>query len=450
VVESCSASDDNFADGAAQPLGLRITEDKIDLTKLGDSIRCDGVVLGGVREHGHVRRGFNHGALHLRVACDHGGEAHARVQRAGTQKRPIGAVRTNRGLRLHTEKLSRLVRPCAACEHQFHARIAGEERRDIQRCGDHGERPWRVRLCEQLCKREGGAPRVDEQRVVRRDACDGRLCNGALRTDADIKTLAHRQRVGVERDGAAVCFLDESTGRKQPEIPADGVLRAGVLGGERCNLDAALFAQRGGNACLALLSEPGALVASGRGEPLRLGSAVFVMARHWRVLQSMTGEVRSCTNIAQPHDALGVSSDSSGLTLPRPMLEHVALWTPDLERARSFYERYFGGRPNDRYENPTYGFASYFLTFPGGSRLELMQMPGIAARELPPEIQAMGLVHLAFCPGDETAVEELTERLRADGYAVIGEARRTGDGYYESTVLDPDGNRLEIAALPRA
>jgi lactoylglutathione lyase len=79
-----------------------------------------------------------------------------------------------------------------------------------------------------------------------------------------------------------------------------------------------------------------------------------------------------------------------------------------------------------------------------------MQMPGIAARELPPEIQAMGLVHLAFCPGDETAVEELTERLRADGYAVIGEARRTGDGYYESTVLDPDGNRLEIAALPRA
>lgn len=132
------------------------------------------------------------------------------------------------------------------------------------------------------------------------------------------------------------------------------------------------------------------------------------------------------------------------------MLEHVALWTPDLERSRAFYERYFAGHANDRYTNARNGFASYFLTFSGGSRLELMQMPGIAPRELPVEVQMMGLVHLAFSPGDESAVDTLTEQLRADGYRVIGEARRTGDGYYESTVLDPDGNRLEIAALPSA
>jgi lactoylglutathione lyase len=132
-----------------------------------------------------------------------------------------------------------------------------------------------------------------------------------------------------------------------------------------------------------------------------------------------------------------------------PMLEHVAIWTPDLERSRAFYTRYFAGVPNQRYENPNHGFASYFLTFPGGSRLELMQMPDIAPRAHPPERQSMGLVHLAFCPGDEAAVDALTEQLRADGFPVIGEARRTGDGYYESTVLDPDGNRLEIAAMPR-
>jgi lactoylglutathione lyase len=130
------------------------------------------------------------------------------------------------------------------------------------------------------------------------------------------------------------------------------------------------------------------------------------------------------------------------------MLEHVALWTPDLERARAFYERYFAARAGGRYENPKHGFASYFLTFANGSRLELMQMPGIAPRTLPVDVQMMGLVHLAFTPGDEQAVDALTERLRADGHAVIREAYRTGDGYYESTVLDPDGNRLEIAALP--
>ena len=129
-------------------------------------------------------------------------------------------------------------------------------------------------------------------------------------------------------------------------------------------------------------------------------------------------------------------------------LEHVALWTPDLERARTFYAHYFGGQAGPRYANPNHGFTSYFLTFDGGSRLELMQMPGIVPRAAPPETQVMGLVHLAFTPGDEGAVDALTKRLRADGYPVIREAYRTGDGYYESTVLDPDGNRIEIAALP--
>ena len=40
----------------------------------------------------------------------------------------------------------------------------------------------------------------------------------------------------------------------------------------------------------------------------------------------------------------------------------------------------------------------------------------------------------------------LTERLRADGYLVLDGPRRTGDGYYESAIADPDGNRIEITA----
>ena len=41
-------------------------------------------------------------------------------------------------------------------------------------------------------------------------------------------------------------------------------------------------------------------------------------------------------------------------------------------------------------------------------------------------------------------MNELTRRLAADGYRVLGGPRRTGDGYYESAVLDPDGNRIEL------
>ncbi len=129
-------------------------------------------------------------------------------------------------------------------------------------------------------------------------------------------------------------------------------------------------------------------------------------------------------------------------------LEHTALWTADLERSRAFYQRWFGARSNTRYTNPRHGFASYFLAFErGGARLELMQMPGIAPRPALAEgAQMMGLVHLAFAVGTPEAVDALTARMREAGVAVLDGPRRTGDGYYESVVADPDGNRVEICA----
>ncbi len=56
----------------------------------------------------------------------------------------------------------------------------------------------------------------------------------------------------------------------------------------------------------------------------------------------------------------------------------------------------------------------------------------------------MGLTHFAVSLGSESAVRELTERLKARGVTIIGEPRRTGDGYYESVILDPEGNRVEL------
>lgn len=122
-------------------------------------------------------------------------------------------------------------------------------------------------------------------------------------------------------------------------------------------------------------------------------------------------------------------------------IEHVALWTPDLERSRAFYQRYFGAAAGDRYTNPDTGFSSYFLRFEGGSRLELMQMPGI---KVSPTGQTFGWIHIAIATGSKAAVDLLTERLRSDGFTITGEPRTTGDGYYESLALDPDGNRIEI------
>lgn len=126
-------------------------------------------------------------------------------------------------------------------------------------------------------------------------------------------------------------------------------------------------------------------------------------------------------------------------------IEHLALWVRDLDRMRTFYETYFDATANDKYTNPNKGFSSYFLSFPsGGPRLELMQMPGIPDSQNDPYTQFSGLIHFALSVGSEEAVNTLTEQLRTDGFPVVGEPRRTGDGYYESVVLDPEGNRLEI------
>lgn len=125
-------------------------------------------------------------------------------------------------------------------------------------------------------------------------------------------------------------------------------------------------------------------------------------------------------------------------------IEHVALWVRDLEAARQFYETYFEAQAGGAYHNVRNQFTSYFLSFPDGARLELMQMDSILADGREIEQQYFGWAHIAFAVGSEAAVDALTERLIAAGLRHLDGPRWTGDGYYESTFLDPEGNRLEI------
>jgi len=126
-------------------------------------------------------------------------------------------------------------------------------------------------------------------------------------------------------------------------------------------------------------------------------------------------------------------------------VDHLAVWTRDIERLRTFYERYFGAIAGRRYESATrLGFISCFLTFPeGGARLELMSLPDLADRAEGP---AAGYAHVAVSVGSRGAVEALTARMRADGVCIRSGPRQTGDGYFEAVVEDPDGNSVEITA----
>ena len=125
-------------------------------------------------------------------------------------------------------------------------------------------------------------------------------------------------------------------------------------------------------------------------------------------------------------------------------IEHIALWTRNLEKMKSFYEHYFHTQAGEKYINTKKQFESYFLSFESGSRLELMQMPSVPESSDDVYKQFTGFIHVAISTGSKEQVDSLTVQLKNDGYEILDGPRTTGDGYYESVVLDPDGNRIEI------
>ena len=127
-------------------------------------------------------------------------------------------------------------------------------------------------------------------------------------------------------------------------------------------------------------------------------------------------------------------------------IEHLGLWVDDLELMKAFYLTYFDTTAGEKYTNPTTQFVAYFIYFgQGKTRLELMTRPDIQASAGQRGF-AMGVAHFAISIGGKEKVNALTERLRKDNYTIFKEPRTTGDGYYESVILDPEGNYIEISA----
>lgn len=123
-------------------------------------------------------------------------------------------------------------------------------------------------------------------------------------------------------------------------------------------------------------------------------------------------------------------------------IEHVAMYVNELEEARDFFVKYLEGSSNAGYHNQNTGFRSYFISFEDGSRLEIMNKPGLVDMEK--NLNRTGYVHIAFSVGSKEKVDEITARLQEDGFEVISGPRTTGDGYYESCIVAIEGNQIEI------
>lgn len=123
-------------------------------------------------------------------------------------------------------------------------------------------------------------------------------------------------------------------------------------------------------------------------------------------------------------------------------IEHIAMYVNDIEKTKEFFVKYFNATSNEGYHNPNTDFRSYFLSFDDGVRLEIMNRPQMKDEEK--TLNRTGYIHIAFSLGSKKQVDDLTERLRNDGFSVVSGPRTTGDGYYESCIIGIEGNQIEI------
>jgi len=127
--------------------------------------------------------------------------------------------------------------------------------------------------------------------------------------------------------------------------------------------------------------------------------------------------------------------------LSEMFIDHIAIWTENLENEKDFFLKYFECKANEKYINPVKQFSSYFIKFNNGARIELMQRADIRNGRAE---DTLGIAHIALNVGSREKVEYLTEIFEKDGVTVVSKPRVTGDGYYESVILDPENNVIEL------
>jgi lactoylglutathione lyase len=128
-------------------------------------------------------------------------------------------------------------------------------------------------------------------------------------------------------------------------------------------------------------------------------------------------------------------------------INHVAIWTENLESLKDFYCLWLNAQAGPIYLNSNKGFSSYFLRFDSGARLELMHSIHLEKDLRPKESIYAGYAHLSLEVGKVAEVNIFAQKLKQAGLPILDGPRWTGDGYYEFVTEDLDGNRIELMAF---
>lgn len=125
-------------------------------------------------------------------------------------------------------------------------------------------------------------------------------------------------------------------------------------------------------------------------------------------------------------------------------LHHIAFWSKDIEALIEFYRTYFGGEVLFRHESGD--FQCVFVKIFSGLTLEIMTRSKLCDAVAEDRV---GYSHFSIEVDSKDEVDRLTDYFIAHKIPMKKVKEQYDDGFYESAVLDPDGNIIEIAYVDR-
>jgi catechol 2,3-dioxygenase-like lactoylglutathione lyase family enzyme len=125
-------------------------------------------------------------------------------------------------------------------------------------------------------------------------------------------------------------------------------------------------------------------------------------------------------------------------------LHHIAFWTKNVDRLVEFYKTHFNGEVLSQHESGD--FRCVFLKIYSSITIEIMTRTNLQ-ESIPGE--RTGYSHFSIEVSSKDQVNKLTDYFVEQNIPLQKNKEQYDDGFYESAVLDPDGNIIEIAYVDR-
>jgi len=125
-------------------------------------------------------------------------------------------------------------------------------------------------------------------------------------------------------------------------------------------------------------------------------------------------------------------------------LHHIAFWTRNIDSLVEFYIKHFEGEVLFRHESGD--FQSVFIKICSSITIEIMTRTNINDGIFE---ERVGYSHFSIEVDSKDQVNKLTDYFIENNIPLGKIKEKYDDGFYESSVLDPDGNIIEIAYVDR-